>query len=368
MKNNTISFIIAAIIVGILVAEFFIPNADSMETGKEKQPSWYFGEGLKSGDYFEYSICDSLLIIPASPDHCYIITLQVVALLPAQQEDTWVISAHVDHRTRAVDFVLLVSDSSFRITTDGANIPYANSLERTLEWIMSFASAHRPQPLVIGKSWGVVASDTAPETELDVMQVDSVQIGEKIIPTYRIGYYLASDSFLQIMDGFPIPIKAVIYKPTSVFRDAPIATTFELLNYSNCNDYTIVTQANLSPFDTCQNLLSYQPQDVQQRTDANHTMDIKSESEASKAKYNQTSEFEIYDSSGNGTDGVETFDETNFLDKLRNSTTDQVLREIYGHDYMKVVTSFDKFIKLLTNATNTIVKNQLNATLPPYEK
>jgi hypothetical protein len=53
VKNGAMSYIIAAFIV-ILVIEFFTPNAnaESKETiiGKEKQPSWYFGEGLKLGD------------------------------------------------------------------------------------------------------------------------------------------------------------------------------------------------------------------------------------------------------------------------------------------------------------------------------
>ncbi|TBR20660.1 MAG: hypothetical protein EPO63_09495 [Candidatus Nitrosotenuis sp.] len=371
MKNNAVSFIIAATIVGILVSELFAPSANSTEIGKEKQPMWHFGEGLKSGDSFEYSICDYLLAIPISPDHCYTITLQAVALLPTPQGNMWVISAHVDHHIRKADFILLVSDSSFKITTDGISIPYADSLERTLEWAMNFASTHRPQPLVIGRSWGVVASDTVPETELDVMQVDSIQMGEKIIPTYKIGYSLIKDSFLQIKDGFPIPIKAVIYKPTSAFKEVPLAATFELLNYSNGNDY-VVAQTDVIPFDTYQRSSPYQTQDSQQKTDtvANHTAGAKSESGDSKAEYDQpTQPDDIMDSNESSTDiETETFDENNFQDKLKNSTTDQVLKSLYGQDYEKIITSFDKFIELLTNATNTIVKNQFNSTSPQHEK
>lgn len=370
MKNNIVSFVIAAIIVVILVAEFFAPHADSMEIGKEKQPMWYFGEGLKSGDSFEYRICDSLLIIPASPDHCYIITLQVVALLPAPQGKTWVISAHVDHRIRTTDFILLVSDSSFKITTDGTSIPYADSLERTLEWVMSFASAHKPQPLVIGRSWGAVTSDTVPETDLDVMQVDSVQIGEEVIPTYKIGYSLVKNSFLQIKDGFPIPIRATIYKPISVFKDVPLETTFELLNYSNSNDYG-ATQTDVNPFCTYQSLPLYQMPDPLQKTDAvaNNTADAKSESNDSKEYGQPVRPDGTNDSNERYTDiETETFDEDSFLDNLKNSTTDQILKSIYGQDYKKIITSFDKFIELLTNATSAIAKNQFNSTLPQHEK
>jgi hypothetical protein len=38
------------------------------------QPSkqnWYLGEGLGVGDEFVYEVCDFVLRIPESPDHCY---------------------------------------------------------------------------------------------------------------------------------------------------------------------------------------------------------------------------------------------------------------------------------------------------------
>jgi hypothetical protein len=198
--KNVMSFIVA-FTVGILTVAS-TPSVDSVGMfGGEKQPSWHFGEGLKPGDSFEYKICDSILKIPQSPDTCYVVTLDVVALLPSPQGNIWIMSAHIDHRVRSVDFILQVSDSSFEMITDGSSIPYADSLERTLEWVTKFASNHKPQLLVIGKSWGVVASDTIPEAELTVLQVDSVQMGEEILPTYRIGYSLIQDSFLQIKDG-----------------------------------------------------------------------------------------------------------------------------------------------------------------------
>lgn len=367
MKNNAALFV-ATIVAGILVAGFFIPGADSTETGKERQPTWYFGEGLKSGDSFEYSICDSLLMIPTSPDHCYAISLQVVALLPTPQGNTWVLSAHVDHRVRTVDFILLVQGSSFKITTDGTSIPYADSLERTLGWIMSFASTHEPQPLVVGKSWGVVASDTAPETELDVMQFDSVQIGEEIIPTYKIGYSLIKDSFLQIRDGFPIPVRAAIYKPVSVFKDVPLVTTFELVNYSSGNNYA--DQTYTIPFGMHQISPPYQTPHSQADTITNSTSDAKPKSNSSELEYRQLTADKIDYTDENGTDYIETetFDEVNFLDTLKNSTTDQVLKGVYGQDYVKIITSFDRFVELLTNATSAIIKSQVVDTLPQYEK
>lgn len=387
MNNNLTSLIISAFIVGILVVEFaYNANAESFETiigkEKEKQPSWYFGEGLTPGDSFEYKICDSLLIIPASPDNCYTITLRVVALLPSPQGSVWIVSAHVDHRVRNVDFILQISDSSFKIMTDGSSIPYADSLERTLEWTMKFASNHKPQSLVIGKSWGVVASDTVPETKLTVLQVDSVQIGQEIMPTYKIGYSLVKDSFLQIKDDFPMPVKAVIYKPVSAFKDVPLAITFELLNYSNedntCMPSQTFIQTGPNPMLANQiHAIAPNVQTLQQKFFlTNHTEIDDSTSKLENNTLVQDKPMNLKNIEGDqllkseGLDlnqsdvETETFDETDFREKLKNSTTAQVLKDLYGPDYEKIITSFDKFLALLTNTTNNVLENQLNSTSP----
>lgn len=368
------SFIVTVFIIGILIVEFFIPGVDSIGIiGKEKPPSWHFGEGLKSGDSFEYKVCDSFLKIPESPDNCYTITLGVVALLPSQQGNIWIISAHVDHRVRSVDFILQVSDSSFEMITDGSSIPYADSLERTLEWAMKFASNHKPQPLVIGKSWGVVASDTVPETKLTVMQVDSVQMGGEILPTYKIGYSLVQDSFLQIKDGFPIPIKAVIYKPVSIFKDVPLAMTFELLGYTSgenvCTTHAAIIPVYSNPTSSDKSSMPNLPQKTELLANftgldgaASESIDPSKDSEGYDQLLDKTNPNNS--ASGNGSEiETEYFDEEDFRDKLKNSTTAKVLKDLYGPDYEKIITSFDKFIELLTNTTNT-VKNQLGSTLP----
>jgi hypothetical protein len=286
-------------------------------------------------------------------------------------------SAHVDQHIRNVDIILQVSDSSFKITTDGSSIPYADSLERTLEWIMKFASRHKPQPLVIGKSWGPVVSDTSPETELIVMQVDSVHMGEEIIPTYKIGYSLVRDSFLQIRDGFPVPIKAVIYKPVSVFKDVPLAMTFDLLNYSNSAKIVCTfpqTNQIITPITPKNRYSAYSIPDLQQKdlirnyteseniTNKNITITESTLKGNDQLKSDQKTDL---DNSEGYSDNVETetFDEMDFRDKLKNSTTAQILKDLYGPDYEEIIMSFDKFIELLTNTTNIVIKNQINSTV-----
>lgn len=365
-------------IVGILI----IGAVQNVSSESVNVKSWYFGKGLKLGDFFEYDICDSFLSIPESPSHCYIVTLQVVALLPTQQGDVWVLSVHVNHHVRNVDFILQVSDSSFKMTTDGSSIPYADSLERTLEWVMAYASKHKPQPLMVGKIWGTVLSDTSQEIQLTVIQVDSVQLGKEVIPTYKIGYSFVKDSFLQINDDFPMPLKATIHKPMTIFKDATIAITFNLLNYHNDGDICFQHKSFVQT-DSHQLINQKQSQSVQNLQQKRLTPSINSplttielsklnlklenitvngiEHNQSYLQNNVTEEltpipFESYVE-------TETIDETNFKEKLKNSTLAQVMKDLYGPDYEKIITSFDQFIILLTNTTN-MIKNQFSSTSP----
>jgi hypothetical protein len=217
-----------AVFVSIALAEPFDPLK------REEQPKWSFGEGLKVGDFFEYQICDSVLRIPESPDPCYVVTLEFLQLLSSPQGKTWVVAARVDHQVRQVDMIFQILADSFTIKTDGTTIPYADSIERTLGWIRQYASNFEPQTLAVGKTWGVVDSQTeGTRTELLLTQVDLVSIKDETYDTYKVGYHLTKESYVQIKDEFPFPIKAVIYKPVSSYQNAPLAFTVDLVSHSH---------------------------------------------------------------------------------------------------------------------------------------
>lgn len=197
-----------------------------------KPKQWVFGEGLGVGDLFEYKICDSILRIPESPYPCYVAKLRFVGLLPTPYGNAWVASMHIDHGARQTDAILHVSDRSFDMHTDDVSIPYADSLSRTLEWIKD-NSKSEPKTLAVGKSWGVVASDSGMPVDLLVTRQDSVQVGNMTVDTYLLGYMLAKESYIHIAPGFPFPLKAAVYKPVSSHPNTPLAFTLELLRYEN---------------------------------------------------------------------------------------------------------------------------------------
>ncbi|MEM3143219.1 MAG: hypothetical protein QXW91_01120 [Candidatus Nitrosotenuis sp.] len=200
---------------------------------RKSQLVWSLGEGLQPGDVFVYRICDAYLRIPESPDPCYVVQMHFLNLLDGIEGKTWIVSAHVDHKIRQLDMIFHIVADSFSIRTDRQSIQYAQSIERTLQWIGKYASKHEPQSLRIGSIWGIVPSDSPTSNDLIVSQIDSIKIQNTRYDTYKVTYLLIKESFLQIKDEFPFPITAHAYKPVSTHQNVPLAFSFELVSYEN---------------------------------------------------------------------------------------------------------------------------------------
>lgn len=288
--------------------------------------TWYFGEGLNTGDEFSFEICDYILRVPYSDDPCYNIMLRFVALLQDREEKVWVVSAHVDHDT-TTDMIFRISENTHKIKTDGVNTQYAESIERTLGWIRSFANQGRPQILDVGRSWGVVA---APEsTEIIVNKVEFVEADGTLNRVYLLRY--AQGSYLHIKDEFPFPLKAAAYRPMS--SDAP-SFAFQMISHNHT--------------ETCNAIAPIHKVDMIQ---ANPVESISSQN----ALIENPNNTEIHEF---------TIDEILRFDK--NSTVEQLLKERYADDYKlkmaQTLYNFTKFIEIISEAANTALENQLNSS------
>ena len=205
---------------------------------KGKPATWHLGKGLTPGDQFTYKICDMILIIPESPDHCYQISLEFVDILKSPHGDVWIIQAVMDHQDKKTYSIFQISATTWDITTDGTSIPYADSVARTIFWIGKFANELDQKPLAVGKSWGKVATYTAPATELVVRNTQVIEFNnEEPFHTFALGYNLIEQSTININEDFPFPIKAVIYKPTISHQNIPLQFTIELVNHTNTSNF-----------------------------------------------------------------------------------------------------------------------------------
>jgi hypothetical protein len=303
--------------------------------GAAIQKKWHFGEGLDAGDEFTFSICDPVLRIPETDDHCYVATMRFLALLPTDEGMTWIVATQIDHKTNTVRTVFQISADSFKIKTDGVNIAYADSIDRTVGWIRQFSNENKPQPLNVGRSWGTVRGDSVWSAPIIVEMIDYGGF-EIVEPTYLLSYSLLKESRLQIRDGFPFPLKATVYKPVSSHQDIPLAFAFEIIKYQNADNDTcsyITPSKNAGPVPSQQNE-SYPPLADHKRSSQNQThIDIE--------------EFTI----------DEILRRTN-----DNSTIQELLKSTYGEQYreklLQSVYNFTKFIEIIANATSTTFHNR----------
>lgn len=345
--SKIMDWLIIAVAIILFIAVFLsIALAEAIDPPRQ-EPKWSFGEGLAAGDFFEYQICDSILKIPESPNPCYVVTLEFLQLLPSPQGKMWVVAAHVDHQVRQVDMIFQILEDSFKIKTDGMTIPYADSIEKTLGWIRQHASKFEPQTLAVGKIWGEINSQTeGAKTELLLTQVDSVQVNDKTYDTYKVGYYLTKESFVQIKDGFPFPIKAAIYKPVSAYQNIPLVFTVDLLSYSHsdlCNpkiiDPSLIpTNDKIQPQIHNKTLADTGQYDKLLDDDSGYEFDIIS------------TEAEIKE--------IENYDETKDYENDTFENLEGALSDDYEPLDDRVFSNFTRLLQALTEALNQIVSNQ----------
>jgi hypothetical protein len=303
--------------------------------------TWHFGEGLDLGDEFVFDVCDPVLRIPEVPDHCYTITMRFLALLPTHDGMVWIVASHIDYKTGDVDMIFQISARSFKIRTDGTNTAYADSVERTIGWIRQFSNENRPQTLSVGKSWGMVPGDMNWPTQITVNRIDYDGF-EKTDSRYLLGYSFIKESQIQIMDGFPFPLKATIYKPVSSHQNPPLEFSFQMSSYQNSDN------------NTCHYVTPLKNPDSRSLMHQNN---------------NQSSNDLLLSNSDdiqNSTD-VEEFTVDEMLRHSNdNSTVQELLKNAYGSSYgekmRQSIYNFTRFIEMISQASNAILESQLNQT------
>lgn len=343
-----------AVAVVLLSLVFLISSiAEASDQLRRQEPlKWYFGEGLSAGDFFKYQVCDYVLKIPESPDHCYVITLDFLQLLPSPQGKTWIVAVHVDHKIRQLDMIFQILEDSFKIKTDVSTIPYAHSIERTLGWMNQYASKFNPQILSVGKSWDIVTSQTKKIMELSLDQIDSVNVGDDVYETYKLGYSTVKESFIQIEDEFPFPIRAVVYKPVLTNQNTPTFTV-DLLSYSRSNLCYFESELQVIPINS-KTLLQKTSNEILNDTskygkalgnDLIHKFDTISTDV-------EIEEIENYDNHSGTQD--------EFEESYGNHTFEN-LKGILNVDYGKIIQVFGnitRFLQFLTDAANQIIDNE----------
>ena len=198
--------------------------------GVDVDGSWHLGEGLKKGDYFEYSLCEIDL------NDCAPIKFKmwIKGQIPYESETLW------DARVVIYDGDKIVKgswglgvNSPEPITFDDDLFDYAIAFKSSIAWLGAFATGnegdriHGPQEFR-SAAWGKIGAIGG--SQLIPKRAETIVTPAATMDTIVLGWYSGESNEIWIVDEFPYPVKALTYAwvTTGV---APIMHQYTLLNF-----------------------------------------------------------------------------------------------------------------------------------------
>ena len=233
MENKLMQIGLLAILCGLGFSNLSYGQDAQISGGVDVDGTWYLGEGLKAGNYFEYSLCEINL------NNCSPIELKMWIRGEVQNvsETLW------DAKVVIIDGDKVIKGSwglgkttPEPILFDEDLFDYVIAVKSSLNWISAFATAneddrlHGPQEFRSGK-WGNIGNlGSGRDAPLipDRMETISSPIGT--VDAVVVGWYVENSNELWIVDDFPFPVKALTYTKTTS-DNAPILYQFTLLKY-----------------------------------------------------------------------------------------------------------------------------------------
>jgi hypothetical protein len=179
--------------------------------GVDVDGTWYLGEGLKVGDYFEYSLCEIDL------NDCAPIKLKmwIKEIIPYETETLW------DTKVVIIDGNKIIKGSwglgktsPEPITFDDDLFDYAIAFKSSIAWLGAFATAnegdriHGPQEFKAA-AWGKIGAIGG--AQLTPRVAERITIPAGTMDTVVVGWYSGKLNKIWIVDDFPFPVKALTY-------------------------------------------------------------------------------------------------------------------------------------------------------------
>jgi len=225
-----IVFLFLTIISSFGFANFSYGQGVATTGGVDVDGSWYLGEGLKAGDYFEYSLCE-LDLNDCSPIK---LKLWIKGTIPYETETLW------DTRVVIIDGKKIIKGSMGLgkispepITFDDDLFHYAIAFKSSLAWLGAFATGnegdriHGPQDFR-AVAWGKIGAIGG--AQLTTVGVETITTPAGTVDTVVVGWYSGNFNKIWIVDEFPYPVKALTYAWVTT-GIAPIMHQYLLLDY-----------------------------------------------------------------------------------------------------------------------------------------
>ena len=233
MKNKLVQISLLVILTSLGFSNLSYGQGAQTSGGVDVDGSWYLGEGLKEGNYFEYSLCEIDL------NDCKPIKLKmwIKGDIQHETETLW------DAKVVIIDGNKIIKGSMGLgkiapepVLFDDDLFDYAIAFKSSLAWLSIFATGnegdriHGPQEFR-SATWGTLGPIIGgSDAQLITSRVETITTPAGTVDAIVVGWYSGSDNEIWIVDDFPFPVKALTY--VGIIRsNVPIMYQFTLLNY-----------------------------------------------------------------------------------------------------------------------------------------
>ena len=228
------SLILAIPIIAILLSGTIatpLASAQFQGGGVDHPGTWYVGEGLKPGDYFEYKLCH------VDYQDCteFEMHLWLEGTITIGSEDKWLAQVVVYDGNKIVKGNMELGKIAPEPSGGSSDLGvYRGAFKTSIVWLSAYATAdtgvHTGGPKAFSDvSWGKIANIGGEQIIPKSLETISVRAGtyDTILVGWKTG---GAESKVWVVDDFPFPIKASTWVQVTT-GIPPQEYRFELLDY-----------------------------------------------------------------------------------------------------------------------------------------
>ncbi len=225
--------IFLVIVLGLNVSNLSYGQGAQTFGGVDVDGTWYLGEGLREGDYFEYSLCE-MSLNDCSP---FTLKMWIKGEVTNVSETLWDTKVVILDGDKIIKGSMGLGQAAPEpIIFDDDVFDYTSAFKSSLAWLSAFATGneddriHGPQEFR-SATWGKIGPiGGGTDAQLVPNRAETITTPAGTVDTVVVGWYSGNDNEIWIVDDFPFPVKALTY--AGITEDnAPIMYEFTLLNY-----------------------------------------------------------------------------------------------------------------------------------------
>jgi hypothetical protein len=195
-----------------------MPLALAQGGGVSHPGTWYVGEGLKPGDYFEYEICH----VDYKECSEFEMQLWIEGTIKVGTEDKWLAQAVVYDGNKIVKGNMELGKIAPEPSGGSSELSvYRGAFKSSVVWLSAYATkntgADKGEKSFSAVSWGKIANIGGEQIIPTALETISVPAGT--YDTVRIQWKTGGlQSKVWVVDDFPFPIKANTWTHVSTGR------------------------------------------------------------------------------------------------------------------------------------------------------